>query len=144
QLARDAGALSVLPLTLSIRASVHLFAGQLNVAASLVERVGAVADATDARTAPYAAITVAAFRGRELDARELIDTNAKEFASRGEGMGVTVTQWATAVLYNGIARYHEAFAAADAALEDPDDLGFWPLVTVELVEAASRTGRADT
>ena len=144
QLARDAGALSVLPLTLSIRASVHLFAGQLNIAASLVERVGAVADATDARTAPYAAITVAAFRGRELGARELIDTNAKEFASRGEGMGVTVTHWATAVLYNGLARYHEAFAAADAALEVPDDLGFWPLVTVEFVEAASRTGRAET
>jgi DNA-binding CsgD family transcriptional regulator len=143
ELARDAGALSVLPLTLSIRASVHLFAGELNVAASLVDRVEAVADATDARTARYAAITVAAFRGRELDARELIDTNAKEFESRGEGMGVTVTQWAAGVLYNGLARYHDAFAAADAALEDPDDLGFWPLATVELVEAASRTGRAE-
>ena len=143
QLARDAGALSVLPLTLSIRASVHLFAGELNVAASLVDRVEAIADATDTRTAPYAAITVAAFRGREVDARELIDTNAKEFASRGEGMGVTVTQWAAAVLYNGLARYHDAFSAAEAALEDPDDLGFWPLATVEFVEAASRSGRAD-
>jgi hypothetical protein len=144
QLARDAGALTVLPLSLSIRASVHLFAGELNVAASLVDRVEAVADATDARTAPYAAVTVAAFRGRELDARDLIDTNAKEFTSRGEGMGVTLTQWATAALYNGLARYHDAFSAAEAALEDPDDLGFWPLATVELVEAASRTGRADT
>jgi len=144
QLARDAGALTVLPLTLSIRASVHLFAGELNVAASLVDGVDAVADATDTRTARYAAVTVAAFRGRELDARELIDANAKEFASRGEGMGVTVTQWAAAVLYNGLARYHDAFSAAEAALEDPDDLGFWPLATVELVEAASRTGRGGT
>ena len=117
QLARDAGALSVLPLTLSIRASVHLFAGELNVAASLVDRVEAVADATDTRTAPYAAVTVAAFRGREVDARELIDTSAKEFASRGEGMGLTLTQWAAAVLYNGLARYHDAFSAAEAALE---------------------------
>ena len=143
QLARDAGALSVLPLTLSIRASVHLFAGELNVAASLVDRVEAIADATDTRTAPYAAITVAAFRGREVDARELIDTNTKEFASRGEGMGLTVTQWAGAVLYNGLARYHDAFSAAEAALEDPDDLGFWPLATVEFVEAASRSGHAE-
>jgi hypothetical protein len=82
-------------------------------------------------------------RGRELDAQELIDANAKEFASRGEGMGLTVTQWAAAVLYNGLARYHDAFSAAAAALEDADDLGFWPLATVEFVEAASRSGRAD-
>lgn len=143
QLARDAGALTVLPLTLSIRASVHLFAGELNVAASLVDRVAAIADATDARTAPYAAIAVAAFRGREHEARELIDTNVKEFLSRGEGMGVTQTQWAAAVLYNGLARYHDAFAAAEAALEDSDDLGFWPLATIEFVEAASRSQRAD-
>jgi hypothetical protein len=56
---------------------------------SLVERVEAVADATDTRTARYAAVTVAAFRGREHDARDLIDATAKDFASRGEGMGVT-------------------------------------------------------
>jgi hypothetical protein len=49
QLARDAGALSVLPLTLSIRASVHLFAGELNVAVA-VDRAEATADATDTRT----------------------------------------------------------------------------------------------
>jgi len=58
-------------------------------------------------------------------------------------MGLAVTQWAAAVLYNGLARYHDSFSAAEAALEDPDDLGFWPLVTVEFVEAASRTGRGD-
>jgi DNA-binding CsgD family transcriptional regulator len=144
QLARDAGALTVLPLTLSIRASVHLFAGELNVAASLVDRVEAVADATDTRTARYAAVTVAAFRGREPEALALIDSNANEFASRGEGMGVTLTQWAAAALYNGLARYQDAFSAAEAALEDPDDLGFWPFATVEFVEAASRTGRTET
>jgi len=133
-----------LPLALSIRASVHLFAGEVNVAASLVDRIEAVADATDTRTARYAAVTVAAFRGQEPEARDFIDTNAKEFAARGEGMGVTLTQWAVAVLYNGLARYQDAFSAAEAALEDPDDLGFWPLATVEFVEAASRTGRAET
>jgi DNA-binding CsgD family transcriptional regulator len=57
-------------------------------------------------------------------------------------MGISATQWATAVLYNGLARYHDAFSAAESALEDPDDVSFGPLATVELVEAASRTGRA--
>ena len=136
------GELTVLPLTLSTRAGVHMFAGELSVAASLIEQVEAVADATDIRTARYAAVMIAALRGREHEARELIDANAKDFASRGEGMGVTLTQWAAALLYNGIARYDDAFIAADAALENPRELWFSPWATVELIEAASRSGRA--
>ena len=101
-----------------------------------------MADATDTRTARYAAVMIAALHGREHEARELIDANAKDFASRGEGMGVTLTQWATALLYNGIARYDDAFIAADAALENPRELWFSPWATVELIEAASRSGRA--
>jgi len=143
QLARDAGALTVLPVTLSVRAGVHLFAGELDIAATLVDRIEALADVTDARTVQHAAVLLAAFRGRELDAQELINANAKEFASRGEGTGVSVTQWAAAVLYNGLARYQDAYAAAEAVLEDPDDLSFGPFATVELVEAGSRIGRAD-
>ncbi len=56
-------------------------------------------------------------------------------------MGVTLTRCAGAVLYNGLARYEEAYIAADEALEDPYELWFWPWATVELIEAASRTGR---
>ena len=143
ELAREAGTLTVMPVTLSARTGVSLFAGGLNIAASLVDRIEALADATDARTVPHAAVLLAAFRGRELDARELFDAHAKEFASRGEGTGVNVTHWAAAVLYNGLARYHDAYSAAEAVLEDPDDLSFGPFATVELVEAASRTGRGD-
>jgi DNA-binding CsgD family transcriptional regulator len=141
QFARDAGALAVLPLTLSTTAGVRLFAGQLSTAASLVEQVEAVADATDARTARYAAIAVAAMRGREEDARPLIDAAAEDFTARGEGMGVSLARWAAAVLCNGVARYDEAFAAAADALEDPGELWFSPWASVELIEAASRTGR---
>ena len=144
ELSRDAGALTILPVTLSVRAGVHIFAGELNIAASLVARIEALADVTDARTFQYAAVLLAAFRGREHDARELIDANAKEFASRGEGTGISLTRWAAAALYNGLARYHEAFSAAEAVLENPNDLSFGPFATLELVEAASRTGQADT
>ena len=92
--ARAAGALSVLPLTLSTTAGVQLFAGRLSEAESLFEQAEAVADATDTRTARYAAVLVAAFRGCEQEARALIDAAAKDFAARGEGMGVTLTGWA--------------------------------------------------
>ena len=55
-----------------------------------------------------------------------------------------MAQWATAVLYNGLARYEDALGAAEQAAEDPRELWFsnpfgWP---VELIEAASRTGEA--
>jgi len=83
QVARDAGALTVLPLSLSTRGAVHLFAGELEVAASLVVQVEAMADAIDNRTVPYAALAVAAFRGREGDARQLIEASTKDFHRQG-------------------------------------------------------------
>jgi DNA-binding CsgD family transcriptional regulator/tetratricopeptide (TPR) repeat protein len=140
QVARDAGALSVLPLALSTRAGAHIFAGELSAAASLVEQSRAVADAVDNRTVPYAAVVVAAFRGREDDARPLIDAGVEDFVARGEGMALSMARWATAALCNGLALYDEAFGAARQALEDPDEVWYSPWATVELIEAASRTG----
>ncbi|MCW2644259.1 MAG: LuxR family transcriptional regulator [Pseudonocardiales bacterium] len=142
EVALATGALSVLPLTLSTTAGVQLFAGRLSEAESLFQQAEAVADATDTRTAAYAAVLVAAFRGYEQEAREFIDSAATDFAARGEGMGVTLTRCASAVLGNGLARYDEAYIAAQSALEDPYELWFWPWATVELIEAASRTARA--
>jgi len=143
QAARDAGALTVLPLSLGTRAALHLFAGKVALAASVVEQVEAVAEAIGNRRAPYSALTVAAFRGREVDARQLIDASTKDFAARGDGLGLSIALWATAVLNNALARYQDAFAAAKEALEDPYEVSFSPLATIELVEAASRIGRED-
>jgi DNA-binding CsgD family transcriptional regulator len=140
QVARDAGALTVLPLALSTRAGAHIFAGELSVAASLVEQSEAVADAVDNRNVPYAAVVVAAFRGREDDARPLIDAGVEDFVARGEGMALSMARWATAALCNGLALYDEAFGAAQQALEDPDEVWYSPWASVELIEAASRTG----
>jgi DNA-binding CsgD family transcriptional regulator len=139
--ARAAGALAVLPMTLSETAGIQLFAGRLSEAESLFEQADAVADATGTRAAPYAAVMVAAFRGCERQARPFIDAAAKDFAARGEGMGLNLTGCAEAALYNGLARYDEAYVAAENALQDPYELWFWPGVPVELIEAASRTGR---
>ncbi len=52
QAARDAGALTVLPLSLGTRAALHLFEGKLALAASVVEQVETVADAIGNRPAP--------------------------------------------------------------------------------------------
>jgi DNA-binding CsgD family transcriptional regulator len=139
ELAREAGALTVLPLTLSTRAGVHLFAGELRQAAWLIDEAKSVTEATDNRIVPYGALALVAFRGREPDASRLIEASTKDFAARGEGMGLTLAQWATAALYNGLGRYEDALAAAEQAAHDPHELWFWTWTLVELIEAAARS-----
>jgi DNA-binding CsgD family transcriptional regulator len=141
--ARDVGALAVLPLTLSTRASVRLFAGELADAASLFEESAALAAATGVAPSRYGALSLAAFRGHEDEAARLIAACTSDSIVRGEGNGLTLTQWATALLCNGLARYDEALAAAEQAAEDPHELWFSTWAAVELIEAASRTGNAE-
>ena len=142
--ARAAGALANLPLAFSTRVGVHILAGETRAAASLVEQADALAEATDGRMVPaYGAIALAAFRGREDEVQRLAGTSTPDFIARGEGMGLTLSQWVTAVLYNGLARYDEAFASAVQATVDPHEPWFSTFATVELIEAASRSGRSE-
>ena len=141
QVARDAGALTLLPLALSTRAALHLLAGELARADSVVEQLEAVADVTDNRGVSYTALGVAAFRGRASVAHELVDAGTKDFVARGDGLGLNLARWATAVLNNGLARYNDAFLAAEQVLQDRDEVMFSPLASVEFIEAASRIGR---
>src|SRR5215204_3124960 len=46
------------------------------------------------------------------DASRLIAATIEQGTARGQGLAVRVAQWAAAVLYNGLARYDEAAAAA--------------------------------
>ena len=141
QLARDAGALSVLPIALISRMGVQLWTGELAAAASLNHEVEAVTDATGSHLAPYGALGLAAFRGRAAEASELTETNMKGVVARGEGQGVALIDWTSAVLYNSVGRYEDALAAAQRAGEHPEELPFaWGLV--EFIEASTRTGKA--
>ena len=140
ELAREAGALGELPLALSSRVFMLLFAGELAVATSLVEEARAATDATGSNLAPYGALGLAAWRGGEDEASALIEATREEVAQRGEGIGVTLIEWASAALYNGMARYDQALAAAERGSEYPYELGLAIWSVVELIEAAVRTG----
>jgi DNA-binding CsgD family transcriptional regulator len=141
QLARDAGALSVLPIALISRMAVHLWAGELDAVAALVDEVEAVMDATGSHLAPYGALGLAAWRGRKADAAELIETSRQELVARGEGQGLALIDWTSAVLYNGVGCYEAALHAAQQVGEHPEELPYaWGLV--ELIEAATRSGQA--
>ena len=139
KLARDAGALSELPLAVRSRILLHAHAGELEQGAALIAEAQAVAEATGSRLGPYGALGVAAWRGREAEVTELIQATMDGVTSRGEGRGVT-SQYAAAVLYNGLGRYDKAVAAAELVCEY-DDIGVLGWSLAELVEAAVRCGQ---
>jgi DNA-binding CsgD family transcriptional regulator len=141
RLARDAGALSALPFALNSRGGLHLVEGNPILADSLAKEAAAVNEATGSSIAPYAAVALVAFRGREAEASELIEETRVEVLRRGEGAGLTFVVWASAVLYNGLGRYEDALAAAVQAREDSNAAWFRTWGLVELVEAAARCGK---
>jgi DNA-binding CsgD family transcriptional regulator len=139
KLARESGALSELPLAVRSRILLHAHAGELDEGAALIAEAQAVADATGSQLAPYGATGVAAWRGREAEATELIQANLDGVTSRGEGRGVT-SQYSAALLYNGLGRYDQALAAAERVCEY-DDIGVLGWSLTELIEAAVRSGQ---
>ena len=139
KLAREAGALMALPIAVSTRAAVHLFAGEFDAAALLIAEVASVTEAIGSSIAPYSALLLTAMRGREAEVAELIEAGMKEAQSRGES-GLSLVPSLIAVLYNGLGRYEEALAAAQQASADQHPLWFVSRAAAELIEAAERSG----
>jgi DNA-binding CsgD family transcriptional regulator len=141
--ARNTGALAGLPRALVYRAGVHLLAGEFATAATLIEEANSITESTDPNAAvKYHSVLLAAWRGHLSDATSLIEAAAAEGIARGEGRLLGLTGYASAVLYNGLGRYDEAFASARAACEY-EDFGFHSWSLYELIEAAAHTGRQD-
>ena len=143
QLAREVGALPVLALALNTRIGAHMGAGEFAAAESLLLEVEAIVEATGSQLTPYVGLALAALQGREAVVSRLTEATMREVLSRGEGVGLAVIQWSTAVLHNGLGRHAEATAAARPASEHPRELWFSSYGSVELVEAAVRSGDRD-
>ena len=143
QLARDVGALSEVLLALNSRAFMLLFAGDLVAAAALVQELQPAMEATGSNLAPYAALGLAALSGRQSDAAALIEATTRDVTRRGEGIGITVVEWATAVLNNGLGDYQKAVSAAQRATEYLGEMIAPTWAAVELIEAAARSGQSD-
>ncbi|MFH9090157.1 AAA family ATPase [Streptomyces sp. NPDC017673] len=141
--ARGDGALAVLPSALLLRLSNRVFAGDLRGADSLAVEANAIGEATGSSFfAHYGALVVEPFKGRESTTRQAIERLTHDRLLHDEGKVTTATQWAAAVLYNGLGRYEEAFASAERGCGNPQELGLSLQSRVELVEAAARLGRA--
>jgi hypothetical protein len=142
EIARQTGTLTELALALSARAPVLVFCGELSAAAATVAEAQSVEEASGISSAPYGALILTAWQGRSRETRELIELTLREAGSRGEGIGVAISEYARAVLCNGLARYEEALVAASSASEHREVVAEnWGLS--ELIEPAARTGRTD-
>ncbi|HUE61044.1 MAG TPA: AAA family ATPase [Acidimicrobiales bacterium] len=143
RLARETGALADLQPALSQRAFMHLLAGQLSTAASLVEELQAATEATGTNIAPYGAAGLLALRGGEAETAAFVDSSRADATQRGDGIGISWLDWAEAVLYNGLGRYDEALAAALRVSDHPQDMIPFNWHLAELIEAAVRAGKPD-
>ena len=140
QIARDAGALDQLPIDLAALGTDAAWRGDFALAAALIAETDAVCAATGSRSAPFAAMLLAALQGDQAEAAPLIEATISEAIAGGQGVAVTYAHWAAAVLANGLGRYPDALAAARQASQDSPALymAIWALP--ELIEAATRTG----
>jgi DNA-binding CsgD family transcriptional regulator len=141
-LARGLGALSELPLALTSKVTMLAYAGELAGASPMIGELQAAQEATGISLPPYAALVVAARRGRYAEAAALIEDTTRQMRERGEGRAIVFADWASALLNNGLGNYQEAMRAAQRAIDSPESaVPRWALV--ELIEAATRSGRSD-
>jgi DNA-binding CsgD family transcriptional regulator/tetratricopeptide (TPR) repeat protein len=142
ELARSAGALAQLAIALNGRGIVVTWRGDFAAAAPVVAEAAAVTEATETRIAPYGAMLLAAYRGREAEASAMIEATINDAVAGGEGLGVQYARWVTAILYNGLGRYEDALDGAWQASEDTPELFLYAWALVELIEAAFMSGKA--
>jgi len=140
QVVRDVGALAQLPFYLSQLGITRPWMGDFAGTASVIAETDSVAAATGSPIAPYTLLRLLALQGREAEASAAIASAIELAAAQGQGMAAAWAHWTAAVLYNGLARYHEAASAAQQATSNTLNpwMSMWAMP--ELVEAAARAG----
>jgi DNA-binding CsgD family transcriptional regulator len=143
ELARRAGAFSLLPIALDNRFSVELLSGRIAVATSLAAEADAVVEATGSHLVRRTSIALASWHGHDAEAHALTRDRRKDVLRRGEGLWLTANDWGTAVLYNGLGRYDDALAVIERAAENLDGTALSIWVASEFIEATVRSGRPE-
>jgi DNA-binding CsgD family transcriptional regulator len=140
RVARETGALQLLPNALNYLAALNVHSGAFGAAAEQIDEVDSITAATGLPPLKSAAVMLAAARGDE--ARDLFEFGWRTVTERGEGSGVGLHWWTKALRHNGHGRYGEALAAARQACTH-EDVMVYGRALAELIEAAVRSGRLD-
>ena len=144
-LAREAGAMGVLPDALGARGAFCLEAGDISAAAAAFDEELAIREATGTEDYGNVLGWLAALRDTENVALATLEDIARrhEHVSDDARGGVTaVDQWFHSLLYNGLGRHPEALRAARRGCEAHSTGGF-VFLFAELVEAAARCAQFD-
>jgi DNA-binding CsgD family transcriptional regulator len=140
---RDAGALALLPNELQSLTLLAVRCGDFAGADAALAEASAVAEATGTPVAPFWAMMLAVYRGREQEATALIESVRKEATDLGQEAGLQFAAWMYATLCNSLGRYQDAAAAQQASNDHPEQQFVSAWATAELLEAASRTGNGE-
>ena len=142
ELARENGALAVLPLALNNLAYLRTLEGRFQEAAALLDEADVIAVSTGVEQLPISRLTLAGARGIETNALALFEATEPKAIARGEGVVLTCLEHARAVLYNGLGRYEAALTPArSGGGQDELLVSTWSIP--ELVEAAIRCGETE-
>jgi ATP/maltotriose-dependent transcriptional regulator MalT len=143
EVGRQSGALEVLGVSVNVLGQAVALCGDFAKASLLIDEANAVREATGTRVGPYGALVLAALRGDESEASELIGATIRDATAGGQGTAVQYARWANAVVMNGLGRYEAALASAIEASDDTPELfvSMWSLS--ELIEAATRTQQVE-
>ena len=136
---RDTGALMHLAFALNYLARTHILAGELAAATRLVEEDHLIAEAAGNPPIADTAMMLAAWRGQEQEAPELIEAVSREATARAAPALVSRADYASSVLYNGLGHSAAAYDAARRAFER-EPMGYGSHIVPELAEAAARSG----
>jgi ATP/maltotriose-dependent transcriptional regulator MalT len=139
ELAREAGALTVLAVSVNVMTQAVVLGGEFGKGAVLIAEAESVTEATGTRVAPYGALVLGGLQGREAEATRLIDGCIQEFTAGGQGTAIQYAHWARSLLLNGLGRYRDAMAAAEEASNDTPELFVAVWAAAELLEAATRS-----
>jgi DNA-binding CsgD family transcriptional regulator len=142
RLARETGALHLLPNALNYLAAFDVHSGAFATAAARVDEVEVITQATGLPPLRYAACMLAASRGDDAALRAVSEASLQGAMARGEGSAFAGFGWFTALLHNGHGHYGEALAAAREVCRH-EDVIYRDRALVELVEAGVRSGRPD-
>ena len=142
-LARRIGALSSLPLALSLRSWLEVLQGRLGSAASHLAEIEDVVPLTGARglvgSPPPALVLRDAWQGDEVATRKGARRMMQDAHERGQGLGIDHAYAALAVLELGAGRYDAALRAGRHLLEH-DNVVLGTLTLPDVIEAATRCG----
>jgi DNA-binding CsgD family transcriptional regulator len=142
RVARDTGALLLLPNALNHLAALNVHSGAFAAAAALIDEVQVIAQATGLPPLEYSRYKLAATRGDRATVQAIVDGTLPGAATRGEGFAHGAHLALHALMHNSSGQYDKALEAAREGCEY-DEVIAYNVALAELVEAAVRAGQPE-